>query len=128
MIDVTLIHIIVLLCVHFLADFILQTRVVADNKGKDIRYLMLHGAHYTATWLVFLTPVMILGFNGLKAYDILFFGVFNGGLHVMVDFITSKFTSKFYARKNYSAFFNVIGFDQFIHAATIILTYNWLLI
>jgi hypothetical protein len=133
-VNIILIHIIVLFLIHYLADFVLQTRAVADNKGKKVKYLMLHGIHYTLVWLGLISLIGLVGIifsyqilGGASWCDVIFFTIFNGGLHTLTDFITSKFTTKFYARKNYNAFFNVIGFDQFIHAATIILTYNWLL-
>jgi hypothetical protein len=134
-VSIVLIHIIVLFLVHYVADFIFQTRKVADNKGKNVLYLLLHGFHYTLVWLGILSLIGLVGviigtplLSGSVTWcSVICFSLLNGLLHTITDFITSKFTSRFYARKNFSAFFNVIGFDQFVHATTIILTYNWLL-
>jgi hypothetical protein len=132
------IFVIALLGIHFLADFPLQSRKIANNKGKDIRYLLLHGIDYTSVWLFAITiPLFIESLLSMKLnilgntsiwYRYYIYCLLNGVLHIMVDFVTSKFTSKFYARKEYSKFFTIIGLDQFIHTSILFITYNLILI
>jgi hypothetical protein len=123
------IDIIIIFIIHYVADFLCQTRKIADNKGKDIRYLLLHGLDYT---LVMSGILILIGFIasvvsfeiGFTWKQLISFGLINGLMHTITDFISSKFTSKFYAKKYYHAFFNVIGLDQLVHTITLIITYN----
>lgn len=95
---------------HFVADFLLQSHWMASNKSKKIWPLLAHIAVYTA--------VLLFPF-GWK------FAVINGGCHLVVDFITSKVTAKLWSAGKVRPFFMVIGADQFVHAACLILTAHY---
>jgi hypothetical protein len=97
---------IAIIWVHFVADFIFQTRKMANNKSKHIGYLLYHCVEYTA----FLLPF------GLK------YAAINGLMHLATDFVTSKMTSYFYANKKEKLFFVTIGLDQAIHMTCLIST------
>lgn len=123
------IDLIIIFILHYIADFLCQSREIADKKGKDIKYLLLHGLDYTLVMTGILISIglisTIISYNiGYTWVQLLSFGVINGLLHTITDFISSKFTSKFYTKKSYHSFFNVIGLDQLIHTITLIITYN----
>ena len=103
--------IVYLLFVHWIADFVCQTRYMAENKGKDIFVLTYHICAYTAVLAVFtimlVSPTYVL---------------WNGAAHFVVDYFTSKATSYLWEQKKVHAFFVVIGFDQFLHVALLYLT------
>jgi len=99
--------IVAILLVHFVADFLLQSRWMASNKSKRIDALALHVAVYT----VCLTAVF--GWQ---------FGLLNGAIHFGVDWVTSRWSSRLWAKQDWHNFFAVIGFDQFIHTAVLALT------
>lgn len=105
--------------IHFIADFLCQTRTMANNKSKSIKWLSIHVFVYTTvttlSWTYFSTDIWIL----FQVWLITFIS------HWCTDFCTSKLTTYFYSKNNLFAFFSVIGFDQFIHATTLILTYNY---
>lgn len=67
-----------LLLMHFVADFLLQNHWMASNKSKDWRALVAHCGVYA---LVFL----LLGWS---------FAVITFVLHVAVDSVTSRITSR----------------------------------
>lgn len=103
-------QLIIILFIHFVADFIAQTNYMAQNKSSSNKALLLHILVYTT----------IMSLVGIK------FALINGAIHFVVDYITSRITKKLWAKQDVHNFFVVIGFDQFLHAATLILTYVYL--
>ncbi len=99
---------------HFLADFVFQSDWMAKGKSKELYPLLCHVLIYTA---VFLVGTICL--NSRRNAD---FAILNGIIHFGVDFITSRINSKLYQSGNNHSFFIGVGFDQLIHAITIILT------
>lgn len=103
------------LFLHFLADFVFQTDWMAKNKSKD--------------WFVLYTHIMVYGF--VVGIPLLFvsdylsvvkFAALNAAVHFCVDAVTSRVNSRLYASGRIHAFFVGIGADQFVHAATLLLT------
>lgn len=118
-----------ILILHFIADFLLQTRKMANNKSSDIYWLSIHVLVYTFT--IGLGFFIIGEIKGINTNFILLAGlvyvIVNGVAHWFTDYITSKLTSYFHKKENYWAFFGVIGLDQLIHATTLLVTYNYML-
>jgi len=102
--------IIILIWVHFLADFVLQSNWVATNKSTKTWVLGLHS-------LVYAMPLVILGWR---------WAIANGVLHFGVDYITSRMTSEYHMADRRHAFFVTIGADQAIHMTILILTHCWM--
>jgi len=100
----------VLIWVHIIADFFMQTRKMATNKSKSNKWLFTHVCVYTIPFLYF----------GVK------FALLNLVLHFITDFISSRITSHFWSKQNGYAFFGTIGIDQGIHITCLIKTYEWL--
>lgn len=92
-----------ILLVHWIADFVLQKREWANNKSKSIIALGKHCAVYSLCLMPFIFPF------GVMYWAINSFG------HFVIDFCTSKATSKLYLKGDYHNFFVVIGFDQLLH-------------
>lgn len=92
-----------ILFTHWFADFVCQTRQMANNKSSSNYWLFVHVLIYSLIMSVF----------GVK------FGVVNGLAHFATDFCTSRGTSYFWKTRNTHAFFSVIGFDQFLHVAVL---------
>jgi len=106
-----------ILFAHFLGDFLFQTNDMALNKSTSIKWLSLHVLAYTFS--LFAVAVFILGTKGL-----LLFLFWNALLHWIVDFFTSKVIARLSSLSNKKWFYTMIGFDQFLHAATLIVTYD----
>lgn len=98
--------IIALLCTHFIADFILQSDWMAMNKSKRNAPLLVHVLIYLACFLWMGAPYALI----------------NGAFHFVTDYFTSRVTSTLWAKNKRHWFFVVIGFDQMIHSACLILT------
>ncbi len=103
-----------LLFLHFIADFVCQTSWMAENKSKNILALSFHVLTYG---LVLFLGTIYFGVD--KAF---FFSLANFGLHLLVDFFTSKATSYLWKKGDVHNFFVVIGLDQLIHQICLILT------
>jgi len=101
--------IILIFWAHFIGDFIFQTENMSMNKSKDSMVLATHCFAY-------MIPLLFIN---------VWWGLLNGLLHFPVDYITSRITSKLYAKKEYHWFFVVIGFDQAVHMTVLTMTFCW---
>lgn len=122
----------VLLGVHWFADFVLQTRWQAANKSKRFDALASHVIVYTAV-----LSIASVAMFGAEAGP---FTAVNGTLHFATDFVTSRISSRLFmaqfdigawgrhptkprmlAREDFNPhnFFVVIGLDQLIHQLTL---------
>lgn len=112
---------IVLLASHWLVDFVFQSDKTAINKSKSFKYLFGHCAAYG----ILMTGMAGSVFCRLIAYRIdnaafyfvilLAIAVILSLTHIIIDGITSKMTSAFWAENNCHAFFITIGMDQMFH-------------
>lgn len=110
-----------LLFLHWLGDFVLQTRWMADNKSKNWEALTLHVFVYSFT-------VFCIGITGQYLInDLCRFATINFIIHFVVDSFTSRFTKKALEAKNMHLFFAIIGFDQFLHTSTLLIIAELLL-
>ncbi len=91
---------------HFAGDFIAQTDWQAKNKSKSNKALFLHIGSYS----LFLLP---FGWR---------YALLNGAIHTCIDYVTSRESSKRWAKGEVHNFFVVVGFDQYLHFLTLFLT------
>ena len=117
-----------ILLVHWVADFLLQTRHMATRKSESNYYLSLHVTIYSFTTIVLWVFFFLIVGTHMSTFTIfLSFGV-TFATHWLTDYVTSRQTSKFYKAENYKGFFDMVGFDQWIHALTLFLTYNYIIL
>jgi hypothetical protein len=107
--------VLILLFTHFYADFILQTDYQAKNKSSSNKVLLLHVSIYS---LPFIAISLFLGLP-------LVYGPLNAALHFCTDYVTSRITKRLWLNKQVHWFFVVIGLDQFLHYAGLLLTYQY---
>jgi len=84
---------------HFLADFCLQTDAMAKNKSTSLNWLTFHV-------VVYAIPFLLLGVK---------YALVNACAHWIVDFFTSRMTKGLWGAGRVRLFFVVIGFDQALH-------------
>jgi peptidoglycan biosynthesis protein MviN/MurJ (putative lipid II flippase) len=99
--------IIIILIIHFIADFVLQSSWMAQNKSKSNIALLTHV-------FVYMIPFLIIGF---------WYAVLNSVLHFIIDYNTSRLTSKLWSKGEVHYFFVVIGLDQTLHFICLFSTY-----
>lgn len=102
--------ILVIVWVHTIADFALQSDRMAINKSSSNRWLVLHVGIYAACLVPF-------GWQ---------FALVNFAAHFVTDWVTSRITSKLWKAGERHWFFVVIGIDQALHFSALFLTYGWL--
>jgi len=98
--------IIILIWLHFLCDFVIQTDKIAKAKSSSNRALTIHCILYTL-------PFFYFGW---------LYAVINFVAHFITDFLSSRLAGYYYRNGERHKFFIVIGFDQAIHLTTLILT------
>ncbi len=111
---------------------------MAQNKSTSNKWL---GAHVLTYCFVFWGAYIIWLLAGglvsshfgvdLPHFGTASFGAFillNGVLHFCTDWVTSRCSKHFWEKKDIHNFFVAIGFDQFIHGVTLILTARLLIL
>lgn len=99
-----------ILGVHWFADFVLQSDMMAKNKSKSFKWLAFHVAVYTLCMIVF----------GWK------FALLNGLAHFLIDAVTSRVSGYMWRTGKVHNFFVVIGFDQLLHVLLLIYSAKYL--
>jgi hypothetical protein len=120
--------VIYLMFVHWFSDFVLQTRHMANRKSESNYYLTMHVIFYTVS-TIFFWMIGFLLFN----IEYTFFTMFLAFLitfvtHWVTDYITSRINSRLYKNEKIKSFFTMIGFDQWIHTVTLLLTYQYVIL
>lgn len=105
-------NILIIIWLHWFADFVLQSDKIATRKSESIFFLGVHAIFYTLPFILYFGVI---------------YGVLNGITHFIVDFVTSKITRHYWLEENRRAFFMTIGFDQAIHMTVLIGSFYWLM-
>ncbi len=116
------IHILLLILIaHFVGDFLLQSDEMAKNKSSSWVWLSLHVLCYSGTLLILVLLLEVTGEpDSWKPFE---WVAINAVLHFVTDAITSRGTAWLYKNNERHWFFVLIGFDQLLHYAALILTY-----
>jgi len=120
-----------ILLIHWFADFVLQTDKEARNKSKSWKALLSHTVTYSLVWYFIMFVISVWGnhLGGPKREDLgwsswmILFPVVTFVCHTITDYFTSRLNSKLHAKGDVHNFFVSIGFDQWLHAVQLILTY-----
>lgn len=123
-------QIIIILFVHWVADFLFQTKWMAENKSSQWYPLLAHTITYTFIfWIAGLTAYIIKN-RGMASIDYLHifeFVVITFICHTITDYFTSRWTKRLREQEKYygfPSFFSVIGLDQWLHALQLIVTFT----
>lgn len=98
--------VLLLIWMHYLADFLCQPRYLAETKSTNTKSLILHCVMYSV-------PFFWFGWQ---------YAVLNGVLHFIVDWPSSRIIRYYwYKDKKYVAF-SLIGLDQALHLTCLYVT------
>lgn len=117
--DIHVSIILVILILHWIADFVLQTDWQAQNKSKNNLALTQHVFTYSMVWIGFSIVMAIATGNNAWSW----FGPITFVTHWITDYFTSRLNSRLWADKKVHYFFVSIGFDQVLHYTQLLLTY-----
>lgn len=104
--------IVIILAIHTIFDFFLQSRKMAEGKSELGSALFKHLAVYLVGLILMTVSVSIR--------DVFPFILINLILHGITDGITSNISKYFYQKDEAGYFFNTIGVDQFVHIITLL--------
>lgn len=113
----TLTVFLVLIWLHFIADFLLQTDNMALNKSTSNKWLSIHITVYMIPFMIVM-PFFIRDPVAFVAFIVL-----NWILHFMTDYFSSRMTSYLWKNEQRHWFFVTIGFDQALHFTALVTTY-----
>ena len=113
-------EILIILLIHWLADFSLQTHSQALGKSKSFEPLFEHVVVYSLVWL--LAAYFLLG-NWDKAAV---FAIVTFICHFVTDLITSRIARGFFDKGDTHNGFTVVGFDLILHYLQLFLTFETL--
>lgn len=124
----TILIVLGILASHWVSDFVLQSHWMATNKSKSMDALLSHVAVYYVS-MIACTGALFYHLYGVDAelwVMLALWWFINGIAHLGVDFVTSRITSRLWAKGDYHNFFVVVGFDQLLHYACLFVTLEWM--
>lgn len=120
-------EIVVILFIHWVADFVVQTNWQAQNKSKDNIALLSHTFTYTV--VVFCGFFLLTGRGGPVTMShlgsALAFSLVTFITHTIIDYFTSRISAKLYKDGDIHNFFVMIGLDQIMHYVQLLATYHF---
>lgn len=109
---------------HWVSDFVCQTDYMARNKSKSNKALFIHCFVYTLGFI----PFAFIYLPSIT--NVFLFLIINLFLHMSIDYITSRITSKLSSQGKYGSdtipnfgMFSIIGLDQMLHYISLFGTY-----
>lgn len=121
----SIIEILSIIFIHWVADFVLQTDEQAKGKSKNWWDLLSHTVVYSVTVMFAIEILLLIKYNNsIEVFFATFlFGFITFICHTITDYFTSRLNSRLWAKGDVHNFFVSVGFDQVLHYAQLFLTY-----
>jgi hypothetical protein len=110
--------ILIILVIHYLGDFVLQTHEQSQRKSSENKWLVYHTGSYSLIWLLAAWGL----YSSFTAA--LVFAVITFVAHTATDWVTSRVGKPFWESGDYHNGFSVVGFDQVLHYVQLLLTHS----
>lgn len=111
----------IILFLHWVGDFVLQTEWMATNKSKNNKALASHVFSYCSVFMIACLAYSV--FSGQER-DYGSFLAITFAAHFGIDYVTSRINKRLWEKKDVHNFFVSVGFDQFLHIIQLVLTYK----
>jgi len=111
-----------ILFIHWFADFVLQTDEQAKGKASSWHHLLSHTLWYS---IAFVMPVIIYCIVTTSESMLLFIPI-TFAAHTATDYYTSRVNAQLYKGGKIHDFFVSVGFDQLLHFAQLLITFQLL--
>jgi hypothetical protein len=96
---------------------------MATNKSKTLKPLLFHTLLYSIAMGILIEILVSNNIFGAQLpYTSAIFSAIMFITHTLIDFFTSRINAKLLGQKKTRLFFNMIGFDQLLHYATIFIS------
>jgi len=114
--------VIILLFLHWLGDFVLQTDAMARGKSISTSFLLEHTAAYSLVFLMVCAPAVSI----LNSPGLVYFAPVTFVVHTIQDYFTSRINKRFIEAGENHEYYVCMGLDQLFHLIQLILTYKML--
>ena len=115
--------VLIILSIHWFADFVLQSNEMATKKSKDFEQLIHHTIVYSLVWFLIIHVFIEVNYLYPVFYN---FAIITFVFHTITDYFTSKLNTYLYEKRDIHNFFVSVGFDQLLHFIQLLLTYQYL--
>ena len=111
--------ILIILVIHYLGDFVLQTHEQSQRKSTEVKWLLYHTGSYSLVWL-------LAAWGFYSSFSAAFvFSVITFAAHTATDWASSRIGKPFWDKQDFHNGFAVIGFDQVLHYVQLLLTHSF---
>ncbi len=114
--------VLIILFVHWVGDFVIQTDQQAKDKSSKMSALLSHTFTYS---IMFFWVAVPLALYYTEPKWLLFMPI-TFIAHTITDYYTSRVNKQLYEAGKSHEFFVSIGFDQLLHFAQLLITYQLL--
>lgn len=117
-----------LMLLHFIGDFLLQSREMGTKKSEELRWLIAHVGTYGSVLFIGAVPII----SHVVFLPVTFFLIVIG-VHAVQDWFIWRVYKLSVVKRGFGSsfeywkdkwFYTTIGFDQLLHVITIILAYG----
>lgn len=126
----TTFQILLIIFIHWYADFLMQDEKWAITKNKSVESLLKHTTMYSFCWLMALLVYFAQHLNFEYLGQIMQFVIITFVFHTLTDYFTSKIVSKKFTKGQYGSSipniggFTIIGIDQVLHYIQLFITFQ----
>ncbi len=124
--QINIFAVLIILTIHWFADFVCQTDKMAQGKSKNWLDLLDHTFVYSFIFFCCVPFYAISHIGSYVEWSGSLFALITFVCHTIQDYITSRINAKLWADKKVHLLFVFIGFDQLLHFIQLLLTYQLL--
>ena len=126
-----IIIVLLILFVHWLGDFVLQSDYDAKNKSRFFHALISHALIYsictTVCWTILFPSHTAFPYYYSKGYiNPFYLFCITFVAHTIQDYFTSRLNAKLWSENKIHSFWVSLSFDQWLHSVQLLLTYYFL--